>query len=91
MSHQIKEISKFFISEARQKMLINSIKEHTQDSQKRGYLISVLLDVLKKKTGLDDFEDLFVPTVICLEEISLNMERVYVIKIHHQKLLHFIN
>ena len=49
MSHQIKEISKFFISEVRQKMLINSIKEHTQDSQKRGYLISVLLDVLKKK------------------------------------------
>ena len=48
MPHQIKEISKFFISEARQKMLINSIKEHTQDSQKRGYLISALLDVLKK-------------------------------------------
>ena len=46
---QIKEISYFFkFSEPQQKMLINSIKEHAPDSQKRSCLISALLDGLKK-------------------------------------------
>ena len=31
---------------------------------------------VEKVTGLDDFEDLSVPIVFCLEEMSLNMERV---------------
>ena len=46
---QIKEISYVFkFSEPQQKMLINSINEHAPGSQKKGCLISVLLDGLKK-------------------------------------------
>ena len=44
---QIKEISYFFkFPEPQEKMLINSIKEHASDSQKRSCQISALLDGL---------------------------------------------
>ena len=75
VSDQIKEIFYFFkFSESQQKMLINSVKEHA-DSQKR------LSDFcpprwVEKVTGLDDFEDLLVPIVFRLEEMSLNLGRV---------------
>ena len=83
---QIKEISYFFrFSEPQQKMLINSIKEHAPDSQKKKSDF-FLTRLVEKVTGLDDFEDLFTPIVFCLEEMSL-----YVIKIHQQKLLHSVN
>ena len=42
--------------------------------KKRGCLISVLLSGLK--AGLDDFEELLAPIVLCLEKVSLNMGRV---------------
>ena len=72
---QIKEISYFFkFSEPRQKMLINSIKEHAPDSQKKKLSDFCPTRWVEKVTGLDDFEDLFAPIVFCLEEMSLNME-----------------
>ena len=74
---QIKEISYFFkFSEPRQKMLINSIKEHAPDSQKKKLSDFCPTRWVEKVTGLDDFEDLFAPIVFCLEEMSLNIGRV---------------
>ena len=74
---EIKEISYFLkFSEPRQKMLINSIKEHAPDSQKKKLSDFCPTRWVEKVTGLDDFEDLFAPIVFCLEEMSLNMGRV---------------
>ena len=74
---QIKEISYFFkFSEPQQKMLINSIKEHAPDSQKKKLSDFCPTRWVEKVTGLDDFEDLFAPIVFCLEEMSLNIGRV---------------
>ena len=57
-------------------MLINSIKEHAPDSQKKKLSDFYPTRWVEKVTGLDDFEDLFAPIVFCLEEMSLNMGRV---------------
>ena len=74
---QTKEISYFFrLSEPQQKMLINSIKEHAPDSQKKKLSDFCPTRWVEKVTGLDDFEDLFAPIVFCLEEMSLNIGRV---------------
>ena len=63
-------------SEPRQKMLINSIKEHAPDSQKKKLSDFRPTRWVEKVTGLDDLEDLFTQIVFCLEEMSLNMGRV---------------
>ena len=63
----------FKFSEPQQKVLLNSIKEHAPDSQKRNDFCPTWWD--EKVTRLDDFEDLFVP-IVCLEEMSLNMRCV---------------
>ena len=57
-------------------MLINSIKEHVPDSQKKKLSGFCPTRWVEKVTGLDDFEDLFAPIVFCLEEMSLNIEHV---------------
>ena len=67
-------------------MLINSVKKHASDSQKKKLSDFCHTRWVENVTGLDDFEDLFAPIVFCLEEMSLN-----IIKIHQQKLLYFIN
>ena len=58
-------------------MLINSIKEHAPDSQKKKLSDFCPTRWVEKVTGLDDFEDLFAPIVFCLEEMSLNIGRVF--------------
>ena len=75
---QIKEISYFFkFSEPRQKLLINSIKEHEPDSQKKKLSDFCPIRWVEKVTGLHDFEHLFVRIVFCLEEMSLYIGRVF--------------
>ena len=54
-------------------MLINSMKEHVPDSQKKEAVCFCPTRWVEKVTGLDDFEDLFAPVVFCLEEMSLNI------------------
>ena len=72
--YQIKEISYFFkFFEPRQQMLINSLKEHAPDYQKKWFSDFCLTRWVEKVTRLDEFEDIFNPIVFCLEEISLNM------------------
>ena len=66
---QIKEISYFFkFSEPRQKMLINSIKEHAPDFLKKKLSDFCPTRWVEKVTGLDDFEDLFAPIVFVLKK-----------------------
>ena len=56
---QIKEISYFFkFSEPHQKLLINSIKEHAPDSQKKKLPDFWPIRWVEKVTGLDDFENM---------------------------------
>ena len=57
-------------------MLINSIKEHAPDSQKKKLSDFCSTRWVEKVTGLDNLEDLFAPIVLYLEEMSLNMGRV---------------
>ena len=57
-------------------MLINSIKEHAPDFQNKKSDFCPTRWV-EKVTGLDDFEDLFASVVFCLEEMSLNIGRVF--------------
>ena len=74
---QIKEISYFFkFSEPRQKVIINSIKEHAPDFLKKKLSDFCPTRWAEKVTGLDDVEYLPAPIVFCLEEMSLNIRRV---------------
>ena len=57
-------------------MLINSVKEHAPDSQKKKLPDFCPTRWVEKVTGLDDFEDLFAPIVFCLEEMSWSIGRV---------------
>ena len=57
-------------------MLINSIKKHAPDPQKKTLSDFCPSRWVEKVTRLDDFEDLFAPIVFCFEEMSLNMGRV---------------
>ena len=57
-------------------MLINSIKEHAPDSQKKKLSDFCPTRWVEKVTGLDYFMDLFASIVLCLEEKSLNMGRL---------------
>ena len=54
-------------------MLINSIKKHAPDSQRKRLSNFCPTQWVEKVTRLDDFENLFAPIVFCLEEMSLNM------------------
>ena len=60
-------------------MLINSIKKHSPESCLIRLKLSDFCPThwVEKVTGLNDFEDLFAPIVICLEEMSLTMGHVY--------------
>ena len=76
--NQIKEISYFFkFSEPRQKMLINLVKEHAPNSEEKKLSDFFPTRWVEKATGLDDFENLFAAILFCLEEMSLNIGRVY--------------
>ena len=74
---QIKELSYFFnYSEPRQKILDACIENYAPNSRKKK-----LKDVCRTRwaeriTGLDDFEELFIPIVFCLEQMSLNVGRI---------------
>ena len=57
-------------------MLINSIKEHALDSEKKKLPDFCPIRWVEKVTGLDDSEDLFATVEFCLEEMSLNMGSV---------------
>ena len=50
-------------------MLINSIKKHVTDSQRKRLYHFCPTQWVEKVTGLDDFEDLR----FCLQEMSLTM------------------
>ena len=52
-------------------MLINSIKEHAPDSQKKKLSDFCPIRWVEKVTGLDDFEEIFAPIVFCLEEMKI--------------------
>ena len=60
-------------------MLINSIKKHLPESCLLRLKLSDFCPThwVEKVTGLNDFEDLFAPIVICLEEMSLTMGHVH--------------
>ena len=74
---QIKELSYFFnYSEPRQKILDACIENYAPNSTKKK-----LKDVCRTRwaeriTGLDDFEELFIPIVFCLEQMSLNVGHI---------------
>ena len=75
--NQIKQISCFLnFSEPQQKMLINLLKEHAPDYQKKRLSDSCPTRSIEKVTGLGNFEDYLASVVFCLEEKSLNMRRV---------------
>ena len=66
---QIEEISYFFkFSEPRQKMLINSIKEHAPDSQKKKLPDFCPTRWVERVTGLDDFEDFLLQLCFILKK-----------------------
>ena len=74
---QIKELSFFFkFSEPRQKMLDLSIENHAPDCLKRKLKNGCHTRWVEHITGLDDFEDLYVSIVSCLEPMSINEGRV---------------
>ena len=57
-------------------MLINSVKKHVTDSQRKRLSHFCPTRWVEKVTGLDDFEDILAPIIFCLEELDLNMEHV---------------
>ena len=72
---QVKQISYFFnLSQSRHLILESNVSRHCPDSRK-----SKLKDVCRTRWvdrihGMDTFEELFVPIVFTLEEMSLNPE-----------------
>ena len=75
---QIKELSFFFIfSEPRQKMLGLSIGNHAPDCLKKKLKNICRTRWAEQITGLDDFEDLYISIVFCLESMSVNEGGVY--------------
>ena len=74
---RIKELSYFFnYFELRQKILDACIENYVPNSSKKK-----LKDVCRTRwaeriRGLDDFEELFIPIVFCLEQMSLNVGRI---------------
>ena len=74
---QIKELFFFFnFSEPRQKMLDLSIENHAPNCLKRKLKNVCRTRWVEQITGLDDFEDLYVSIVFCLEFMNVNEGRV---------------
>ena len=74
---QIKELSFFFnFSEPHQKMLDLSIENHAPDCLKKKLKNVCRTRWVEQITGLDDFEDLYISIVFCLESVSINEGRV---------------
>ena len=74
---QIKELSYFFnYSEPCQKILDACVENYAPNCRKKKLKDVCRTRWVEQITGLDDSEELFVPTVFCLEQMSLNMGRV---------------
>ena len=74
---QIKELSYFFnYSEPRQKILDACIENYAPTSSKKKLKDVCRTRWVERITGLDDFEELFISIVFCLEQMSLNVGRV---------------
>ena len=89
---QIKEISYFFkFSKPRQRMLINSIKEHAPDSQKKEitWFLSHSMDWKSNRIGW--FWKPFCSNCIFFLKKWVWTWGAYIIKIHQQILFNFIN
>ena len=74
---QIKELYFLFnFSEPRQKMLELSIENHAPDCLKKKLKNVCRTRWVGQITRLDDFEDLYISIVFCLESMSVNESRV---------------
>ena len=74
---QIKELSYFFnYSEPRQKILDACIENYAPNSSKKKVKDVCRTRWAERITGLDDFEELFISIVFCLEQMSLNVGRI---------------
>ena len=74
---QMKELSYFFnYSEPRQKILVARIENYAPNSSKKKLKDVCHTRWTERITGLDDFEELFIPIVFCLEQMSLNVGRI---------------
>ena len=74
---QIKELSFFFnFSEPHQKMLDLSIENHASDCLKEKLKNVCRTRWVEQITGLNDFEDLYISIVFCLESMSVSEGRV---------------
>ena len=74
---QIKELSYFFnYSEPRQKILDACIENYAPNSSKKKLKDICRTRWAERITGLDDFEELFIPIVFCLEQMILNVGRI---------------
>ena len=74
---RIKELSFFFnFSEPRQKMLHLSIEIHAPDCLKKKLKKVCRTRWAEQITGLDDFENLYILIVFCLESMNVNAGRV---------------
>ena len=75
---QIKELSSFFnYSEPRQKILDTCVENYVPNSSKKKLKDICRTRWVERITGLDDFEELFIPIVFCLEQMSLNVDRIF--------------
>ena len=75
---QIKELSYFFnYSEPRQKILDTCVENYVPNSIKKKLKDICCTRWVERITGLDDFEELFIPIVFCLEQMSLNVDRIF--------------
>ena len=75
---QIKELSYFFnYSEPRQKILDTCVENYVPNSSKKKLKDICRTRWVERITGLDDFEELFIPIVFCLEQMSLNVDRIF--------------
>ena len=74
---QIKELSYFFnYSEPRQKILDACVENYTPNSSKKKLKDVCRTRWVERITGLDDFQELFIPIVFYLEQTSLNEGRI---------------
>ena len=74
---QIKKLSYFFnYSEPRQKILDACNENYAPNSSKKKLKDVCRTRWVERITGLDDFEELFIPIVFCLEQMSLNVGRI---------------
>ena len=89
---QVKEIPYFFkFSAPRKKVLINSVKEHAPDSQKKSLFDFHSIQKVKKITGLDNLKTFLLQFSYFILRKWVWTWGVCAIKIHNQRILHFIN